>query len=413
MDIELIKAVPVEDKPVRVLLIEDSPLEARFVEESLKGNPATKFDLVRAASMAAALLQLDEKEFDLILLDLLLPDSSGYESFATIFDKGKGLPVIVMTGQQDEAIAVRAVRNGAQDYLIKGFVDARMLPRHLIYALERKRTEIELKNSKEELEIQAWGLKKANEGIKILYKDLEQKNTQLYQLSNIKSQFVANVSHEFKNPLSIIKEALAIVLEGGAGPVTDRQKEWLLASKCSAERLIRLVTDLLDISKIEAGRMDLKREEMDIGVLAGEIAALYEHEAAKKKNGIALSILQGVPPLWADRDKISEVIINLLTNAIKYTPQGGRVVISIEGSPQEVRVEVADNGPGIPADYIGKVFEKFERVAGVKEEGTGLGLPIAKDIIELHKGKLWVESRPGQGSRFIFTLPRDLRNQSK
>ncbi len=113
--------------------------------------------------------------------------------------------------------------------------------------------------------------------------------------------------------------------------------------------------------------------------------------------------------LWTDRDKLTEVIINLLSNAMKYTPVGGRLALKVEGNKEELRFEIADTGPGIPAKQREKIFDKFTRITAEKQEGTGLGLPIVKEIVELHKGKIWVESDPGQGSRFIFTIPRDFR----
>ena len=238
-----------------------------------------------------------------------------------------------------------------------------------------------------------------------LLKQVSDQNEELKKLDARKSAFVANVSHELKNPLSVIRESMALILDKLAGEVSERQKEILVLGKRSTDRLIRLVTDLLDLSHIEAGKMKLKEEKVDLSALVKDVLKTYEREISKKQLALQKEIGPNVGLLTGDRDKLTEVIINLLNNAIKYTPKGS-ITIKLTGSEQEVRFEIADTGPGIPPKYREKIFDKFERIMTEKQEGTGLGLPIAKDIIELHQGKLWVESEPGKGSTFIFTLPR-------
>lgn len=256
-----------------------------------------------------------------------------------------------------------------------------------------------------------WANTKTNEGIKILYKELENKNTELKRLDQAKSQFVAMVSHEFKNPLSTIKETLIIISDGIAGEVNPKQKKMLDVAVRTVARLVRLVTDILDISKIEAGRMEMHYGDVDIRALIDEIVTGYEVKCASKHQELSREIPVDIGGVYADRDKLSEVIINVLNNAIKYTPEGGKVTISVKGSSSEVLFEIGDNGPGISKENLGKIFDKFERIGAEKEEGTGLGLPIAQEIVTLHKGKIWVESELGKGSRFKFIIPRDHRNK--
>ncbi|MBF0494281.1 MAG: HAMP domain-containing histidine kinase [Candidatus Omnitrophica bacterium] len=254
-----------------------------------------------------------------------------------------------------------------------------------------------------------WALEKTNEAIKALYKEIEKKNEQLKKLDQLKSQFVANVSHEFKNPLTIIGEYLSIVLDGVAGEVNPKQKEILGSCRKTVDRLNRLVMDLLDLSKIEAGKMELKREGIDIVQLIEEVSADCATQISKKELLFRKDISYNVGFIWGDRDKLTIVVVNLLDNAIKYIQEKGVIVLRASGTENEVRVEISDNGPGIPPEYREKIFDKFERINTEKQEGTGLGLPITKDIIGLHKGKIWVESELGKGSTFIFLLPRDLR----
>jgi PAS domain S-box-containing protein len=228
----------------------------------------------------------------------------------------------------------------------------------------------------------------------------------LKQMDKRKSAFVANVSHEFKNPLSNMQLSLDYVLDGLAGEVSEKQREALAIALRSTQRLIRLVTDLLDLSKIEAGKMTLKKESFGIAALAGEVLAAERNMISEKNLTLGKEFSESAGEVLADRDKLTEVLINLLSNAVKYTPSGGRITLRLSGTEKEVRFEIADSGPGIAQEDFHKLFDKFERLTAEKQEGTGLGLPIAKDIVELHQGRIWVESELGKGSKFIFTLPR-------
>jgi signal transduction histidine kinase len=228
----------------------------------------------------------------------------------------------------------------------------------------------------------------------------------LREMDKRKSAFVAHVAHEFKNPLAVIRESLAYILDGSAGKVDPGQKELLEMGKRNIERLIRLVTDLLDISKIEAGKMELKKVKVSIGSLVKEVVTVYRAEMAKKNISFRMSAKKDTGSILADKDKLTEVVINLLSNAIKYTPIKGCISVKLSGDAKEVRFEIQDTGPGIAIVNQEKIFDKFERIVVRNEEGTGLGLSISRDIIGLHKGKLWVESMHGNGSKFVFTIPR-------
>ena len=234
----------------------------------------------------------------------------------------------------------------------------------------------------------------------------------LRQMDERKSAFVANVSHEFKNPLGVIRGALSFILDGLSGEVNEKQKQMLEMAKRNTERLIRLVTDLLDISKIEAGKMKLKKERINIASLVEEVIAANSGEISRKRLILKKEFSKDAGLVWADNDKLTEVIINLLSNAVKYTPPGGRITIGLSGSKKKVRFEISDSGPGIARKDFYKLFDKFERLTAEKQEGTGLGLSITRDIIELHKGKIWVESELGKGSKFIFVLPKYLREKN-
>ncbi len=272
-----------------------------------------------------------------------------------------------------------------------------------------KRLRDEVVGLKKELSDKEWVRQKTNNCIKVLYTELEKKNKQLEKSDQLKSQFVANVSHEFKNPLATIKESLSIILDGLAGEITSEQKKFLKIGRDSINRLIRLVTNLLNVSRIESGKVLMTREEFSVGLLVEEVLTSCKRSISKKHIIIEKNTSLSMDLIWADRDMMFEVVTNLLTNAMKYTPERGKVAIKLKGNKEWIRFEISDTGPGVPKEYHQKIFDKFERITAEKQEGTGLGLPIVKDIVGLHKGRVWLESEVGKGSKFIFVLPRNLR----
>ena len=228
----------------------------------------------------------------------------------------------------------------------------------------------------------------------------------------LKSTFVASVSHELKNPLSAIKTNLFNMLTGLLGNINEEQKKVLELCQNVIERMAYLINDLLDLHKIEAGMIETKRVLCNfIEILEKQIKEL---EAMFNKKYIKLvKEIQGDDLLfWADDEKITRVINNLLSNAIKYTPEGGSVILKIYPAGGFLKLECVNTGSVIPPDKINKLFNKFERLDSTKE-GTGLGLAITKDIVEMHKGKIWAESQSGEGTKFVIVLPRDLRTKKR
>jgi signal transduction histidine kinase len=227
------------------------------------------------------------------------------------------------------------------------------------------------------------------------------------RLEQMKSDFVANVSHEIRSPMAPMKESLAIVLEGIAGPVTEKQKKFLQILDNNMERLLRLINDLLDMSKIEAGKIELDRKPNKIGAVLHDAVDGLSMYASGKNIHLLLEDISKMPELNFDRDRIMQVVINLINNALKFTPGGGRV--SVSARPVQdgfYEVSVADTGPGMSKEDMAGLFDKYRQLAvQSKVKGTGLGLAISKAIVEMHGGKIWAESEKGRGSVFRFTLP--------
>lgn len=227
------------------------------------------------------------------------------------------------------------------------------------------------------------------------------------RVEKMKSDFVANVSHEIRSPMAPMKEALALVIEGVAGEINDKQRGLLTILENNMIRLVRLVNDLLDLSKIEAGRMDLNKTRVDLIEVVKEAAESMR--SACEGKGITLEIRSAMGQIWAaiDKDRITQVIINLVANAIKFTPSGGRVVVDCsKKNADEAIFSCEDTGPGIPKSEISGLFDRYSQLAaGRLAKGTGLGLAISKAIVEMHGGKIWVESEEGKGSVFKIALP--------
>ena len=240
-------------------------------------------------------------------------------------------------------------------------------------------------------------------------RQLESANERLKELDQLKSDFVSNVSHELRTPLTAIKGAVDLLLREVPGPLNENQTHHLSRVRSNTQQLAGLINDLLDLSKIEEGKIELDAGRVSLGGLLHEVMETVKPMAAEKPVLLEVDVPMPSVLVWADRDKVTQVLMNLIGNAIKFTPSDGRVGISTANDCSGwVRVSIRDTGLGIPASEQEKIFEKFYQVtkdAGPKPKGTGLGLAISKSLVEMHGGKIWVESEEDRGSTFSFTLP--------
>lgn len=246
------------------------------------------------------------------------------------------------------------------------------------------------------------------ERVKDRTQELEQANERLREMDHLKSAFVSVVSHELRTPMTSIKGYVENMLQGLTGGLTEKQTHYLNRMKLNVERLTRLINDLLDLSRIEMGRLDLRRTSLCVRDLSAEVVEGCLPLAQEK--GIALDVQHPptLSPVLADRDKLTQVLTNLIQNAIKFTPERGQVRVEIRSRDDGfIQVNVKDTGSGIPTDELDKVFQRFYRSAAAPPgaQGAGLGLTIAKNLVELHGGRIWVSSHVGSGSCFSFTLP--------
>ncbi|MDD1777292.1 MAG: ATP-binding protein [Candidatus Helarchaeota archaeon] len=237
--------------------------------------------------------------------------------------------------------------------------------------------------------------------------DSKQAEGALMEAIKEKSDFTSTVSHELRTPLTAIKEGIAIVLDGTAGVLNAEQKDFLSLAKRNVDRLARLINDVLDFQKLEAHKMAFNIQENDINELVKEVHHTMAPLADKKSLGFALKLEEGLPRVKFDRDRIIQVLTNLVNNAIKFTEKGSIVIASSRGD-NVIQVSVEDSGPGVKVEDMGRLFQQFgqlEEITERKTGGTGLGLAISKEIIEKHKGRIWAESEFGKGATFWFILP--------
>ncbi len=229
--------------------------------------------------------------------------------------------------------------------------------------------------------------------------------TRLMRFDELKNDLVATVAHEFRTPLTSMRMAIHLLAEEVVGSLSEKQGDLIFAARQDCERLQGIVDDLLDLSRIQAGRVDLHRGPISAGALLAEAAAAVR--SAAEAGQLELSVVPPEPDatVHGDPERLQLVLSNLLTNAVHYTQPGGRIVIAGTVGPDAVRFEVADTGVGIPREYQERVFEKFFQVPGGKPGGVGLGLYISHEIVLAHGGDMGVESEPGRGSRFWFTVP--------
>jgi len=233
--------------------------------------------------------------------------------------------------------------------------------------------------------------------------------TERKRVDQLKDEFIGTVSHELRTPLAVIKEAVKLVLDEIPGPIVEQQRDILTTAEEHIGRLSKIIDSLLDISKIESGKLELQMSFVNLAELIKKVVPDFKHLAEEKNIGLDFEVAQEGINVYCDADKIREVLINLISNALKFTPQGGRVKVVCGAQENEALVCVQDTGIGVSPENIRKLFDKFTqfgRKAGPGEKGTGLGLTISKGIVDMHKGRIWAESKLNKGSKFYFTLPK-------
>jgi len=388
--------VEIATAPLHILLVEDNPADADLIREALAdiddGTPvgAPAFELAHVDRLARAEEALAVKEIDLVLLDLSLPDSQGFDTFRRLTRRYPELPVVVLSGLADETLAVKAVREGAQDYLVKGRVDADLLGRTLRYSIERNRS------AKERSQ---------------LIRDQVESTAAL----RARDELLASISHDFKSPLTTIRmqaQLLSRRVRAGRVPSADDLLEQLERIEQTTSEATALIDELLEVSRLEAGQpIELHREPTDLVALAERTVAAYQQRVERNRLTLA-SADASLTGRW-DARRLERVLANLLDNALKFSDADTEVSIRLSREGDDAVLRVRDYGIGIPEADLPNVFDRFYRASNVSSQthGTGIGLASARQIAERHGGTLTVESREGWGSTFILRLPVDERTR--
>jgi signal transduction histidine kinase len=258
-------------------------------------------------------------------------------------------------------------------------------------------------------------LSRLNNELVTAQRELAKKNAELARLNDQKNQFLGMAAHDLRNPLSAILTLSEFLLDKRLNVTPAEQEEFIRRIRSSSEFMVRLVNDLLDISKIEAGKLALDLEAADLRAIIENNVALNRILADKREVKLSLFQDAGIPLMMLDSAKIEQVLDNLIVNAVKFSPAGGTVEVRLDKGENDVTLSVSDQGPGIPEDEFHKLFNPFEKTSAksaTKEKGTGLGLAIVKKIVSGHQGKIWVESQVGKGSTFHVQLPLKLSSRS-
>jgi C4-dicarboxylate-specific signal transduction histidine kinase len=365
----------------RILLVEDSAADAAWMRHTLSATNYGPFTLAHAQRLDAALGQLEGKQFDVVLLDLGLPDSQGMETLEKMRRKVRELPVVVLTGLDDEALAVRALQEGAQDYLVKGEAVGSIMARAIRYAIERKRAQ----------------------------DAIQSREAELAHMSRVSAmgQMASGLAHELNQPLSAILNYASVCLDqvqsGNPGvPVVVNALQELMDETRRAGVIISRLRSFLR-------KKQPQRTPVDINALVEESLNILDFELRHQGMRPRLKLAAGLTKVLADPVQIEQVLVNLIYNALEAMDSQTdleRKELSLHTRmarrADTVEVCVADNGPGVPPEIMERLFEPFFTT---KQQGLGMGLNISRSIVEGHGGQLNASANAGGGMRFCFTLP--------
>jgi signal transduction histidine kinase len=390
--------------PIAVLLVEDEPGHEELIRRQLQRGKR-RVAIVCVRSLAAALAQLEANAYDVILADLSLPDSQGLKGVKILRAACGAVPIVVLTSLRDELVEDEALDSGAQDYLCKDDATPHALERVIRHSITRQRLLAKMRHMLD-------ALMESRRVQALQQRLLRKKNRRLRQLCNTAQTFVDNVSHEFRTPLTVIKDHVSLVRDGVAGQVTDEQREMLDIAVVRVDDMDAMVNDLLDSSKLATGILSAWRSTCRLNSIVEQVLPALCRKADVKRIQFDVNIPDNLPNIFCDEEKTRRVLINLVGNAMKFcgTPGVVRLDAQLDALAGEVIVRVSDNGHGIASEDLRAIFDRFRQLPAKGQRGTsgfGLGLGIAKDLVELNLGRLEVDSQVGRGSTFSFTIPLD------
>lgn len=523
-----------EKEPIKLLVIEDNPGDAALIEDMIEDISEIRIEMIHVRRLSAGLEVLQKYSIDAILLDLGLPDSFGINTLNSVQAQASGVPVVVMTGLNDKQVAVKAIKAGAQDFLVKGRIDSELLEHSLRYAIERKRIEEALIESQSELkatfeqaavgiahvslygkwlkinqkmcditgysmeellaldfqtvtypedlendleqvkqllsgEIDTYSMEKryvrkngtvfwvnltvslvrdlggnpayfisiiediserkeAEEKVRRYSEELQKSkealeknalelaalNKNLQEVNAGKDKLFSIVAHDLRSPFSALLGFTEYLSQNIDELTQEEIKDFASRVHTSLKKIFRLVDNLLQWSTLQSGTLRFAPVKFCLNLLIKEILDIYQINAARKRINLNFEFNHDFD-VYADKNMTDTVIRNLLSNAVKFTYPDGRITISLKDDTDHVIVAINDTGTGISREDLPKLFKIEESISTTgtdKEKGTGLGLILVKDFVERNGGSIWVESEPGEGSTFCFTLMKNRRQAS-
>jgi signal transduction histidine kinase len=380
-----------ERTKVTVLAIEDDPGDVQLLRRYLEDILGWEVKLLAFTEPAEGLAQLADHAPDIVLLDYLLGATTGLEVLKRIQRCGCKCPVVILTGCGTEELAAELMRYGAADYLTKNQLSAASLKRVIANAIAKYKLQ-------EALEEHRRRLQEINQ-------DLFRKNEEI-------QNFYHMVSHELTSPLTSAREYVTTVLNGTAGPLNDKQHRFLEIARESCDQMCVYVDDLLDVTRLQTEKFAVHPSSVSVDKLVHQVVASIFPTAQEKGIHLKHIIEPDLPEVNIDEARINQVLSNLLNNALKFTPKGGQIMVQVAdnpGAPEFLIVSVTDNGLGIERDKLPYIFDRLYQATSNDWEthrGMGLGLYICRELVRLHRGDIWVQSEPGKGSTFSFTIPK-------
>jgi signal transduction histidine kinase len=371
----------------RVLVVDDEP---GIREGCRRVLGAHGFQVEVAENGESGLRQVREGGVDLVLLDLIMPGVSGIELIAPIHAHDPEIVCVIITGYGNVELAVEALRQGAYDFVNKPFTADDLVLR-VKQGVERRRLSLESKRC----------LLAEQES-----RQLNEEKAHLEEINRAKTSFVRLVTHELRAPIAAIQSYLRLILDGYVPP--EREREIIGRAEIRAQEQLALISDLLELSRLQDGRVPEKTSMANLGDILRDVVQQFEGQASQKHQQLDVSISCYLPPVRVMADQFKSVWVNLISNALKYTPVGGSITVRLVCRDDNIVGEVTDTGIGIPAEAHEHLFDEFFRAQNAKavtEQGTGLGLAIVKQVIERSGGNISFVSEEGKGAAFRFTLP--------
>ncbi|PMB21776.1 ATP-binding protein [Fischerella thermalis] len=382
---------------IKILLIEDNLAEARLLQEFLKQAQSHEFTLLNVKRLGDALSLLSNCneiscDFDVILLDLTLPDSEGLTSLPLLISQAPTVPIVVLTNTNDDELAIEAVRQGAQDYLVKRQVNVEVLIRALRYAIERKHT----------LE----SLRAVNHALEIRVEERTAELVKAQELNQFKSEFVSMLSHDIRSPLNTILLAAGLLQNSGDKLSTEKKLNHYKLIRSAIKNMTQLLDEASLLGKVDSGRLEREFTLLNLQDFCHQLVEDAQLTAVDKRITVVFTTTGQPTEILSDENLLRHILGNLLSNAIKYSHPDSIVYFELRFKNQTVIFNIKDEGIGIPLEDQKQLFQPFYRANNVGSiPGTGLGLAIVKKCLEAHGGEITVNSEVGVGTTFTVTLP--------